>query len=207
LLVRALSFPVNIYINIRKKRKNIFLVGIGCVVALWFYNLNTGITTSKAAFILFIGKIRNDKSYEWEKKYLFKIASGFGFAAFPVLATLLNSTGLLNKPIGIQIVSIAAVEDICVWVILAIASAFANGGTPLQGLYTLLLTLAFIVIMVFIIRPILKWIHAYYYRRSDGTNVYVVVICFLILLAAAFTTEVMGKKFCKKINFYSVNFC
>jgi len=52
------------YINIRKKSKCIFLVGIGCAVALWFYDLNTGITTSKAAFILFIGKFRNDKSYE-----------------------------------------------------------------------------------------------------------------------------------------------
>jgi Kef-type K+ transport system membrane component KefB len=136
-----------------------------------------------------------------KEKYLFKIASGFGFAAFPVLATILNSTGLLNKPIGIQIVSIAAVEDICVWVILAIASAFANGGTPLQGLYTLLLTLAFLAIMVFIIRPILKLIHGYYHRHNDGTNIYIVVICFLTLLAAAFTTEVMGKKFCKKIHF------
>jgi hypothetical protein len=38
-------------------------VGIGCAVALWFYDLNTGVTTSKTAFILFIGKIKN-KSYE-----------------------------------------------------------------------------------------------------------------------------------------------
>jgi hypothetical protein len=31
-------------------------VGIGCAVALWFYQLNDGIETSKTAFILFIGK-------------------------------------------------------------------------------------------------------------------------------------------------------
>jgi hypothetical protein len=36
-------------------------VGIGCAVALWFYSLNTGIQTSKAAFILFIGKIKKGK--------------------------------------------------------------------------------------------------------------------------------------------------
>jgi hypothetical protein len=34
-------------------------VGIGCAVALWFEDLNTGIQANKAAFILFIGKIRN----------------------------------------------------------------------------------------------------------------------------------------------------
>jgi hypothetical protein len=101
--------------------------------------------------------------------------------------------GLLNKPIGIQTISLAAVEDIVVWVILAIASAFSSGGSALQGLYTLLLTLGFIAIMVFIIRPILKWIHDYYMRQDDDTNVYLVVGCFLLLIVASFTTEVMGK--------------
>ncbi|CAF4463607.1 unnamed protein product, partial [Rotaria magnacalcarata] len=32
----------------------IFPVGIGCAVALWFYQMNEGIETSKTAFILFI---------------------------------------------------------------------------------------------------------------------------------------------------------
>lgn len=99
----------------------------------------------------------------------------------------------MNKPIGIQIISIAAVEDIVVWIVLAVASAFANGGSPIQGLYTLLLTLAFLAIMFLIIRPILKLIHGYYYRRNDDTNIYVVVICFLLLIICAFTTEIMGK--------------
>jgi len=121
------------------------------------------------------------------------IGSGFGFSAFPVLATLLNAMGLLNKPIGIQTISLAAVEDIVVWVILAVASAFSSGGSALQGLYTLLLTLAFIAIMVIIIRPILQFIHGYYLRRNNDTNVYLVVGCFLLLVAASFTTEVMGK--------------
>ncbi|CAF1375598.1 unnamed protein product [Adineta ricciae] len=148
-------------------------VGIGCAVALWFYELNDGIVASKTAFILFI-------------------ASGFGFSAFPVLATLLNSMNLLNKPIGIQTISLAAVEDIVVWVVLAVASAFSSGGSALQGLYTLLLTLAFIAIMVLVIRPIFGRIHAFYHKKEDDCNVYIVVGCFLLLLIASFTTEVMG---------------
>ncbi|CAF1281212.1 unnamed protein product [Rotaria sordida] len=151
----------------------IFPVGIGCAVALWFYQMNDGIDASKTAFILFI-------------------ASGFGFSAFPVLATLLNSMNLLNEPIGIQTISLAAVEDIVVWVVLAVASAFSSGGSALQGLYTLLLTLAFILIMVVIIRPIFNLIHGYYERRENDCNVYIVVGCFLLLLIASFTTEVMG---------------
>ena len=102
--------------------------------------------------------------------------------------------GLLNKPIGIQTITLAAVEDIAVWVVLAIASAFSSGGSALQGLYTLLLTIAFIAIMALIVRPILNFVHGYYLRRNNDTNVYLVVGCFLLLVVAAFTTEVMGKE-------------
>ncbi|CAF0722077.1 unnamed protein product [Didymodactylos carnosus] len=147
-------------------------VGVGCAASLWLYDMN-GPTTSKASFILFIG-------------------SGIGFSAFPVLASLLNNLGLLTKPIGVQTISLAAVEDIAVWVILAVASAFSNGGSALQGLYTLLLTLAFIIIMALIIRPILGRIHSYYLKRDNETNIYLVVGCFMLLVVAAFTTEVMG---------------
>ena len=101
---------------------------------------------------------------------------------------------LLNEPIGIQTISLAAVEDIVVWVVLAVASAFSSGGSALQGLYTLLLTLAFIAIMVVGIQPIFNRIHAIYHRRNDDCNVYIVVGCFLLLLIASFTTEVMGER-------------
>ncbi len=101
--------------------------------------------------------------------------------------------GLLHKPIGVQTISLAAVEDIVVWILLAIASAFSSGGSALQGLYTLLLTLAFITIMMIIIRPIFKFIHGYYLRHNNDTNIYLVAGCFLLLVAASFATEVMGK--------------
>jgi Kef-type K+ transport system membrane component KefB len=99
---------------------------------------------------------------------------------------------LVTEPIGIQAIALAAVEDIVVWVILVVATAFASDGSALQGLYTLLLTLAFIAIMVLIIRPIFGRIHGYYLYRDDDCNVYMVVSCFLLLLIASFTTEVMG---------------
>ena len=99
----------------------------------------------------------------------------------------------MKKSIGIQTISLAAVEDIAVWIILAIGSAFSSGGSALQGLYTLLLTIAFITIMILIIRPILKAISAYYHRQDSDMNVYLVVGCFLLLVIASFTTEVMGE--------------
>lgn len=44
----------------KKKKKNVlymFLVGIGCAVAVWFYQTYASTDTNKVAFILFIGKI------------------------------------------------------------------------------------------------------------------------------------------------------
>jgi Kef-type K+ transport system membrane component KefB len=131
--------------------------------------------------------------YFIDVKCLQFLASGFAFSAFPVLATLLNAMHLLNEPIGIQTISLAALEDIVVWIVLAVASAFSSGGSALQGLYTLLLTLAFIAVMFVIVRPVFNRIHGSYLRREDDCNVYVVVGCFLLLVIAAFTTEVMGK--------------
>jgi hypothetical protein len=55
-------------------------VGIGCAVAVWFYELNEGIETSKAAFILFIGKIKNELN-QYRKCFLFN-SIGFWFFGF-----------------------------------------------------------------------------------------------------------------------------
>lgn len=41
---------------IKVTRSTIVLVGIGCAVALWLYDMNSDLQTSKVAFILFIGK-------------------------------------------------------------------------------------------------------------------------------------------------------
>jgi Kef-type K+ transport system membrane component KefB len=94
---------------------------------------------------------------------------------------------------GIQTISLAVLEDILVWVILAVPSAFSLGGSALQGLYALLLTVAFITIIIVIIRPNFNDIHGYYPWHEDDYNVYVVVGCFLLLLIGLFITGVMNK--------------
>ncbi len=89
-------------------------------------------------------------------------------------------------------ISIAAIEDIVVWVILAIATALSKGGPTINGLYTLLLTCAFAFIMFAIVRPLLYLLHRYYFRRNDELNIYLIVICLLIFIAAAFASEVIN---------------
>lgn len=88
-------------------------------------------------------------------------------------------------------ISIAAIEDIIVWVILAIATALSKGGPSIQGLYTLLLTIGFLLIMFIIVRPLLSLLYRYYIRLNDEYNIYFIVICILVLLASSFISEII----------------
>ncbi|CAF0720958.1 unnamed protein product [Adineta ricciae] len=117
---------------------------------------------NKPAFILFIG-------------------SGVGFSAFPVLASILQANNIITTSL-----------DIVVWVILAIATALSKGGPSIEGLYTLLLTFAFLLIMFIVVRPLLSLVHRYYFRRNDEHNIYLIVCCILVLLAASFVSEVIN---------------
>ena len=92
---------------------------------------------------------------------------------------------------GILTISIAAIEDIVVWVVVAIATALSKGGPSIEGLYTLLLTCAFLLLMFVVVRPLLSLLHGYYFRRRDEHNVYLIVICLLVFIAASFTSEII----------------
>lgn len=94
--------------------------------------------------------------------------------------------------LGVLIISIAAIEDIVVWVIVAVATSLSKGGASIEGFYTLLLTGAFVFIMFVIIRPLLAILYRYYCRRNDEFNIYLIVICLLIFIAAAVTSELIN---------------
>lgn len=114
------------------------------------------------------------------------------FTAFPVLASLLVATNLLNTPIGVQAMSCAAIDDILAWCTLALASSFSKSGNPVNGLYTCLAALVYVLIMTLIIRPALGYCHAWLERCNAVNNRYYLCFIFLLLIASAFTTEVIG---------------
>lgn len=45
--------------------------------------------------------------------------------------------------------------------------------------------------MFIIVRPLLGFLHGYYFRRNDEFNIYLVVICLLVLVAASFISELI----------------
>ena len=58
--MQVFLYLVSVDLNLQKKKYQfIFLVGIGCGVAIWFEDLNDNLHPNLAAFILFVGKIKN----------------------------------------------------------------------------------------------------------------------------------------------------
>ena len=83
-------------------------------------------------------------------------------------------------------------DDVTAWCVLAVASAFAQSESPLQGLYTTLGAAAYIAIMVLLLRPLLARVHGCVLKKGDAGSPYYETCIFLLLIASAFTTEVSG---------------
>ncbi len=151
---------------------------IGAAMSSWIYTEYAGPTVGRVGFTLFFG-------------------AAMSFTAFPVLAAILQTNKLLADPMGMLAFSCAAIDDVLAWCVLAFATSFASSPKPQNGVYTTLLATAYVLIMVFIVRPLLKKVNVYFknhnaplepghFRRSHIT------IMLLMLLASSLATETIG---------------
>jgi Kef-type K+ transport system membrane component KefB len=84
------------------------------------------------------------------------------------------------------------VDDVLSWCVLALASSFAQSNTALQGLYTCLGAVAFVVVMLFVVRPLLGLLHRRLLAKQQIDNRYYLCLVMLLLIAAAFATQGLG---------------
>jgi len=91
--------------------------------------------------------------------------------------------------LGQMAMSAAAVNDVVAWILLALAVAITNAGSsPIVALYVLLLGVAFLLFMFILVRPILHALAHY----EDPIPELVVAITLVIVLGAAFVTDIIG---------------
>ena len=149
--------------------------GAGAGISFWFYGLEPTNAT-QTTFLLFMG-------------------TAFAFTAFPVLARILTSFRLLESGVGVHALSIAAIDDVMAWCVLAITLSYAGGGSAINGLYTMLLVVAFVLVVVFLARPFMVWAGLYFHTRKhsgDEFNRDYVAILFFLLACASIWTEIIG---------------
>ncbi|OYQ33170.1 cation/H(+) antiporter [Flavobacterium cyanobacteriorum] len=111
--------------------------------------------------------------------------------AFPVLARIVQERGLHRTRIGALVITCAAADDVTAWCILAAVIAIVKAGSFVSSLYILGLSVLYVLLMLYVVRPFLKRIGDLYGNKENVSKP-VVAIFFLTLLISAYTTEIIG---------------
>jgi K+:H+ antiporter len=136
-------------------------IALGGLLALWLYpRLGDGV--DHLGFVLFIG-------------------AAMAITAFPVLARVLQETGLYHTRIGVLTITCAAVDDVTAWCVLAGVVAVVKSTGPADTVQIVALSVAFLAVMLAVVRPLL--------RRLPAVPVWATVA---LALGAAWTTEQIG---------------
>ena len=111
--------------------------------------------------------------------------------AFPVLARIVQERGIHKTKLGAVVITCAAADDITAWCILAAVIAIVKAGTFVSSLYIIGMSVVYVVVMLFVVKPFLKKIGELYGSKGD-LNKPVVAIFFLTLIISSYTTEIIG---------------
>lgn len=111
--------------------------------------------------------------------------------AFPVLARIVQERGLHRTRIGALVITCAAADDITAWCILAAVIAIVKAGSFVSSLYIIGLSIAYVFMMLWVVKPFLKRIGDLYSHKENITKP-VIAIFFLTLLISSYTTEIIG---------------
>jgi Kef-type K+ transport system membrane component KefB len=136
-------------------------MALGALLGLWLYpRLGDGV--DRPGFVLFLG-------------------TAMAITAFPVLARILQETGLYRSRIGVLTITCAAVDDVTAWCVLAMVVATVKSSGFGETALTIGLSLLFLLVMVKVVKPLLA--------RSPVLPVWVAVA---LALGCAWITEEIG---------------
>jgi Kef-type K+ transport system membrane component KefB len=148
-----------------------FLFGV--MLAYLLFSDLAGPRATFAAFALFIG-------------------ISMSITAFPVLARILQERGMSGTALGSTAITCAAVDDVTAWSIMAFVVCVARATSMSGAVLTLLLAVAFVVVMSFGVRRLLPaWFGKEALRRAEPSNgTLAIVVC--VTIASAMSTEAIG---------------
>jgi len=111
--------------------------------------------------------------------------------AFPVLARIVQERGIHKTRLGTIVITCAAADDITAWCLLAAVIAIVKAGSFVSSLYVIGLSVVYVLMMLFVVKPFLKRIGELY-GKKDNIKKSVVAIFFLTLIVSAYLTEIIG---------------
>lgn len=147
-----------------------FTLGVG--LAYFIYHLFAPERVQFLSFALFMG-------------------IAMSITAFPVLARIVQERGITRTKLGAIAITCAAADDITAWCILAAVIAITKAGSFVSSLYTIIFAVAYVLLMVKVVRPFLARIGNIYNSKESLTKP-IVAIFLLTLIVSAGVTEVIG---------------
>jgi Kef-type K+ transport system membrane component KefB len=109
--------------------------------------------------------------------------------AFPVLARILKDRNLAQSPLGNTALACASIDDVTAWCILALVIAIVKATGVVHAITTFGLTIIFIAVMIFLIRP---GIETLIERRVDSQSRLILSAILAFALVCAWFTETIG---------------
>ena len=119
------------------------------------------------------------------------IGIAMSITAFPVLARIVQERGIHKTRLGTIVITCAAADDITAWCILAAVIAIVKAGSFISSLYIILLAVAYVIVMLKLVRPFLKRVGDLHSSRETLSKP-IVAIFFLTLIISSYATEVIG---------------
>jgi Kef-type K+ transport system membrane component KefB len=126
--------------------------------------------------------------------YAFALFCGIAMSitAFPVLARILDERRLTHTPLGSIAITCAAVDDVTAWSILAFVVAITTAGGAVATLLTIVaLSIAFMLLMIFVGRPVLRRVLSPE-TAGDTLSKGRIAVVLAVLLSSALATEAIG---------------
>ncbi|KAF8985234.1 K(+)/H(+) antiporter [Entomortierella lignicola] len=148
-------------------------LGVGAAVSYILYEeLGPDTTVGFGQFLLFCGV-------------------AMSITAFPVLARILAEQKLLTTKVGFLTICAGAVGDIVAWILLALVVSIINSASKITPLYVVLLSIAWILVLVFIVRPVFIFMIRYT-KSQDEPSQTMMAFTLAVTLISAFLTDIIG---------------
>lgn len=145
---------------------------LGMTLALYMYKQFAPPNISFSSFALFMG-------------------IAMSITAFPVLARIIQERGLTRTKLGVMAITCAAADDVTAWCILAALIAIVKAGSSVSTLFTLGLVVSYLLLMLFVVRPLLRKLGTIYNKRGAVSKPMMAIV-FMVLLVSAYATEIIG---------------
>ncbi|CAN6327829.1 unnamed protein product [Urochloa humidicola] len=94
-----------------------------------------------------------------QASFLLFLGVALSVTAFPVLARILAEIKLLNSDLGRIAMSAAIVNDMCAWILLALAIAISEvNSSAFSSLWVLIAGVLFVLACFYVVRPLMWWL-------------------------------------------------